>query len=132
VGDERASGVAPAVAPAEATPAEARPAPAAAAPPAADRPWLEGEAVLVNKAGLHAYPSHVVAYVANCFQNTEVQLCHGGRCADAKSVLQLLVLSREKPLLKGTRVTVRASGVNAKAAVEILPAVLGSGFGEER
>jgi len=87
---------------------------------------------LVNKAGLHAYPSHVVAYVANCFQNTDVQLCQGEHCVDAKSVLQLLVLSRERPLLKGTRLSVRASGVNAKAAVEVMAAVLGSGFGEER
>lgn len=108
-------------------------APPAAAPalPAAARDWFEQEAVLVNRQGLHAYPAHVVAHVANCFKKADVFLCHGERAVDAKSVLMLLGLSSESPMIQGTKLTVRASGVNARSAVAVLAAVLASGFGED-
>ena len=126
MGDELQDGVAP--------PASGQaPAPRSALdkPHDANTEWFEQEARLVNKLGLHAYPAHVVAYVASCFKKADITVRHGDRAVDAKSVLMLLSLSSDEPLVKGTRLTVRASGINAKTAVTVLAAVLSSGFGEE-
>jgi len=118
VGDESHNGIA-STAP-DADPAEAL-----------EPEWFEEEVELVNEHGLHAYPAHVVAHVASCFKEADLLLVHGDRAVDPKSVLMLLGLSSYQPLVKGTRLVVRASGMNARTAVAVLAAVLRSGFGED-
>jgi phosphotransferase system HPr (HPr) family protein len=93
--------------------------------------WVEQEARLVNEQGLHAYPAHVVAQVASSFKKEELRIRHGDHEVDAKSVIQLLGLSSEEPLVEGSRLLVRASGQNARTAAAVLAAVLASGFGED-
>lgn len=126
MGDESHNRVAP-----PASDQEPPPAATAGSADDAEPERFEQEVVLVNRQGLHAFPAHVVAHVANCFKEVDVVLCQGDHCVDAKSVLMLLGLSSEKPLVKGTRLTVRASGINARTAAAVVAAVLNSGFGED-
>jgi phosphotransferase system HPr (HPr) family protein len=97
----------------------------------ADPQWVERKARLVNEQGLHAYPAHVVAQVANTFKKEQIRIRHGDQDVDAKSVIQLLGMSSDDPLVAGTRLVVRATGQNARTAAAVLAAVLSSGFGED-
>lgn len=93
--------------------------------------WFEREARLVNPQGIHAYPAHVVAAVANCFES-EILIRHGSADVSAKAPLMLLLLNRDEITTTGTRLTVRAKGhKDARAAAAVVAAVLGSGFGED-
>ena len=121
MGDEREERVADAAADQEGAPRPAR-----AEPDAAAEEWVEEEARLVNEKGLHAYPAQVVFKVASGFKS-EILIRHGEVDVDAKGVVSLLTLSAPG----GTRLMVRARGVDAKGAAAVVAAVLGSGFGEE-
>ena len=93
--------------------------------------WHEREARLSNEQGIHAYPAHVVAAVANCFES-QIVIRYGEADFDAKATLMLLQLNREEITAKGTRLLVRAKGhKDASAAAAVVAAVLGSGFGED-
>jgi len=82
--------------------------------------------VIPNPTGLHARPSAVLASLAKTFQCT-LKLELGGQQANLRSVTAIMALD----VAQGAKVRVVASGLDAKAAVEKLSAVLAAGSGDE-
>lgn len=85
----------------------------------------ERQVVLVNKMGLHARPSTLIAGVAGNYE-AEVEIVRDGMVVNAKSVLELLMLAAEH----GTQLTIRARGNGARTVVHALIDLIESRFGE--
>jgi phosphocarrier protein HPr len=79
----------------------------------------ERTVVVADPVGLHARPAAVFAQTASKFQAT-VEVLAKGRKVNAKSLLSLLTLG----VTQGESVTIRATGLEACAAVNALAAVL--------
>jgi phosphotransferase system HPr (HPr) family protein len=79
----------------------------------------EARARLPESVALHARPAGIVVQRAARYA-AEVQLAANGRCANAKSILEVLALGAEG----GTELVITASGDDAAAAVDELAAVL--------
>lgn len=77
------------------------------------------EAELVLPAHLHARPAGALVQVAARFAST-VEICHGGKTANARGVLGLMSLGA----LAGSTVVIRATGPDAAAAVTAVADVL--------
>ncbi len=86
---------------------------------------FETEIVIQNRLGLHARPASRFAQIASSFE-AEVWLVRDGEAVDGKSILEVLTLACPK----GSKLLIRAKGVDAKEAVEALKALVESGFGE--
>ena len=82
---------------------------------------------IVNELGLHARAATKLVQLAGRFQS-EVEVEKDGHSANAKSVMGVLLLCGQR----GSRVTVRARGPDAKQAVDALGQLIGNRFGEER
>ena len=82
---------------------------------------------IVNELGLHARAATKLVQLASRFQS-EVDVEKDGHSANAKSVMGVLLLCGQR----GSRVTVRARGPDAKQAVDALGQLIGNRFGEER
>ena len=80
---------------------------------------------LTNRMGLHARPSTEIVRAA-CRFSSEVQISKDGQSADAKSVLELLMLAAEC----GSELTVAAQGDDAAQAVAAVVGLIESRFGE--
>jgi len=80
---------------------------------------VEAEFVVGNELGLHARPAGRFATVAARFES-EVSVGRSGEWVDARSVLSLLSLAAGP----GTRLRVRAVGVDAEEAVRALGGLL--------
>ncbi len=78
-----------------------------------------------HKVGLHARPAALLVQTAKKF-NCDVQIAHGEREANAKSILGVLTLGAEQ----GTVITIRAEGDDAEQALEALAALVEDNFGE--
>lgn len=76
-------------------------------------------ATVANPHGIHARPSHALVTAAAGF-DARVELEWQGRCADARSILSVMTLGAPG----GARITVRAQGPQAVAAVAALVAIL--------
>jgi phosphocarrier protein HPr len=98
--------------------------------PATKHPMLEqasDHAELVNAVGLHARPSVKLTQLAKTFNcQIEIALSADGPWVDAKSPVKVMRVKAPH----GAVLHVRASGQNARAAVEALMALVRSGFGE--
>ncbi len=70
--------------------------------------------------GLHARPCAQIARAAAAFR-CRVVLAHGGREADARSVLELLSLG----VLRSLEVEIRATGDDAERCVAAIAALVG-------
>jgi len=68
---------------------------------------------------LHARPAGAVVRAASAYQSS-ITLSAGDRCADAKSILQVLALGATG----GTELAVRASGSDASEALEAISGLL--------
>jgi phosphocarrier protein HPr len=79
----------------------------------------EARARLPETVALHARPAGLVVQHAAQYSSA-VQLAANGRCANAKSILELLALGAEG----GTELVITASGDDAAAAVDELAAIL--------
>ena len=79
----------------------------------------EREFTVARVLGLHARPASQFATVAGRFES-EIQVARGEEWVDARSVLSLLSLAAGT----GTRLRIRAVGVDAVAAVEALGRIL--------
>lgn len=79
-----------------------------------------------NRLGLHARAAARLVHAASRFRS-RVTLSRGGRRADGKSILGILLLAASA----GTPLEVAAEGEDEVAAVEALVALVESGFGEE-
>ncbi|MBI4408525.1 MAG: HPr family phosphocarrier protein [Gemmatimonadetes bacterium] len=82
--------------------------------------------IIRNKYGLHARPAAEFIRVANQFQS-DIFVRKGELEVNGKSIMGVMMLAAEK----GSRITIRASGDDAAAAVEELSALIEGGFGEE-
>src|SRR5436190_24298678 len=78
-------------------------------------PIVETSLVITNKVGLHARPALLLVQTAAQFQS-QIQLQHGEKAANAKSFLGVLKLGARV----GETVVVRAEGEDAEEAVKTL------------
>ncbi|MDH3200091.1 MAG: HPr family phosphocarrier protein [Myxococcales bacterium] len=78
-----------------------------------------------NRLGLHARAAAKLVHVANRYE-AEIQVSKDEQVADAKSIMGVLLLCGQR----GARLTIRAIGVDAEAALEALCDLVTSGFGE--
>ncbi len=85
----------------------------------------EKTVTLNNRMGLHARPSTQIATTASRFASDVVILKDDQR-ADAKSVLELLMLAAEY----GSTLTISADGPDAAAAVDAVVDLVATRFGE--
>lgn len=79
-----------------------------------------------NKLGLHARAAAKVVHQAGRY-NATVEIVHGERQVNAKSILGVMMLAAAK----GSVLKIRASGADAEAAVEGLVDLFNRRFDEE-
>jgi len=77
---------------------------------------VETTVVVLNKNGLHARPSSVLAEMALRFTDTAITIRKDGLDVDAKSIMELLLLEAAC----GTRLQISASGPQADEAIREL------------
>src|SRR5579859_4296338 len=87
---------------------------------------VENTVVITNKVGLHARPATLFVQEAARFQ-ARIQVRHGEKSANAKSILGVLKLSASQ----GTELFIRAEGDDAAEAVQALVALVERKFDEE-
>jgi phosphotransferase system HPr (HPr) family protein len=83
------------------------------------------EVVICNPQGLHARPAHAFVTVASQF-DAHVELHLNGEAVDGKSILSILTLGAAQ----GTRLTIRATGGDAREALAALSRLVEQGFEE--
>jgi phosphocarrier protein FPr len=103
---------------------EERLVPAGTLPPG-ETTTREAQFTLTDPAGLHARPASLFVQTAARFQ-ANIRASGHGKDADATSIFDLLSLS----LRQGETVTIRASGVDAQAALAALSELVGANFYE--
>lgn len=81
--------------------------------------------VVRNRSGLHARPSSLIAETAFRFRDTQVTIARGDAVVDAKSIMELLTLEARE----GTELRIRASGPEARQAVDALRDLFERRFG---
>lgn len=79
-----------------------------------------------NKLGLHARAANLIVQVANRYK-AQVTVEKDGMVANAKSIMSLLMLAAGK----GSKILIRASGEDAREAVEEIAKLVEGRFGEE-
>lgn len=85
-------------------------------------------AVLLHEGGLHARPSIHLTQVANRFvAEIRIALSDAGPWADAKSIARVMALKAQS----GRTVHFAAEGVDARAAVDALAALVASDFAKD-
>ncbi len=85
----------------------------------------EQTVVIRNRLGLHARASAKLASTANRF-DAEVELVRDDVSINAKSIMGIMMLAAAK----GTVLTVRTKGEEAKEALAAVVALIEDGFGE--
>lgn len=86
----------------------------------------ELEIVIRNQTGLHARPARVFVNVAKKF-DSDIQIYHGDKKANAKSLISMLTLGAER----GAQVRVTAAGEDENEAITTLEQAIRDGLGEE-
>ncbi|MCC6503108.1 MAG: HPr family phosphocarrier protein [Deltaproteobacteria bacterium] len=79
-----------------------------------------------NKLGLHARAAALFVQLSNKF-SSEIMVEKNGQEVNGKSIMGILILAATQ----GSKITVRADGEDARAAMEALGALIDNGFGEE-
>ena len=87
---------------------------------------IEKAVTISNKYGLHARPAMQFVELAGKFTSA-INLMRGDKVADAKSIMEVLMLAAEK----GAELVIRADGGDAPEAVEALRQLVASKFDEE-
>ncbi len=83
------------------------------------------ELVIQNKTGLHARPAKVLVNLAKQFKSN-ISLHHGGKRANAKSMVSVLTLGA----VNGSDITVQANGDDEEKAIAEIEAAILSGLGD--
>ena len=83
----------------------------------------EIEAEVKNPEGLHMRPAMLFVDLANTFES-DVTVSNGDVSVDAKSIMQMTMLAATH----GTRLKIRAEGLDARQAVESLQALVDNQF----
>ena len=86
---------------------------------------IERTLTIKNSKGLHVRAATALSQTASRFDAT-ITIEHGGERANAKSVMNLLLLVAPQ----GAVVRVNASGNDARAALEAVSELIDNGFGE--
>ena len=88
---------------------------------------IRRDVTIANTLGLHARAAARFVQVASRFKS-RVQISHGGRTADGKSILGLLALVGAQ----GTCLTISTDGSDEQEALTSLVQLVEARFGEER
>lgn len=83
------------------------------------------QVVVPNREGLHARPIAMIAETANRFR-AQLVVSLQGREVDGRSVLQLMTLCAGK----GTEISLRGDGDDARELVDAVAGLIEGGFGE--
>jgi phosphocarrier protein len=86
----------------------------------------ERQVTIQNTLGIHVRPAAQLAATAMKFQS-DVRIAGDGQEINAKSSLEILTLAA----VRGTVLTVRASGADAEDAIAAIIRLIASKFGEE-
>ncbi len=87
---------------------------------------IEKELIIKNKLGLHARPAALFVQMANNFK-CEIIVIKDAQEVDGKSIMGILMLAAGQ----GSRIQIRAEGLDAKEALEELQQLLMSDLPEE-
>ena len=87
---------------------------------------VETRVTVVNRKGLHARPSGKISKIA-CASSAQISITHGGHTADARSIMDLLLLIAPQ----GSELVVRGEGDGAHDTVAEITALIEDGFGED-
>ncbi len=87
---------------------------------------IEKNVTVINKLGIHARPAGSIVRTATGFKS-KVELVKDGNAADAKSIMNVMMLAASK----GTVISVRADGEDEEAAVDAVISLFENKFNEE-
>ena len=87
---------------------------------------VEKTCTVRNKMGLHARPAALIVQTANKFP-CEVSLVKDGQSVNGKSIMGVLMLVAAK----GSWISVRCTGADAKEAMDALSILVKDKFGED-
>ncbi|MFL2568860.1 MAG: HPr family phosphocarrier protein [Gammaproteobacteria bacterium] len=86
----------------------------------------ERKIVINNRLGLHARAAAKIVTLTNRYDSI-IEIIKGDKCADAKSIMKILMLSAPK----GTEVKITASGKDESLAIKNLESLIKDKFHEE-
>lgn len=86
---------------------------------------IEERITLINKLGLHIRASNVLVNACQRF-NSKIELIRGDKTADAKSIMNLMLLGAPC----GTELTLRVEGDDEQAAFDAVKTLINDRFGE--
>ena len=89
-------------------------------------PVAEINLIITNQVGLHARPARLLVQTAARFRS-KIQLRHGDKSANAKSILGVLTLG----VGVGDTITLHAEGEDAEEALKVLTDLVNQKFYEE-
>lgn len=87
---------------------------------------VEREFDILNRLGLHARAAAQLVRMANGFAS-EIHLVKDGMVVNGKSIMGVLMLAAPKD----TKILIRATGVDAEAALAAIGELIARKFGEE-
>ena len=86
---------------------------------------VEMEITIINRLGLHARACAKLVKAAAHYES-RIELLQGEKCADAKSIMGLMMLAAPQ----GSKLTLKAAGVDARAAANEILQLINERFGE--
>lgn len=86
---------------------------------------IETSLAIINEKGLHARASSKLSVLAQQF-SCDICLCVGDKQADAKNILQLMMLAAAK----GTQLKLRCEGDDEQQAIDAISALINNYFDE--
>lgn len=89
-------------------------------------PVVETSVIITNRVGLHARPARLLVQTAAQFRS-QIQLRHGEKTANAKSILGVLTLGA----ILGDTIMLHAEGEDAEEALKVLTDLVNQKFYEE-
>lgn len=87
---------------------------------------LRRTVVISNPQGLHMRPAMAFARLAQQFQST-VLVCHGDRCVNGKSLIDLMLLAA----MPGVELQITVAGSDAQRALDPLAGILAAADPDE-
>jgi len=87
---------------------------------------VEMEITIINRLGLHARACAKLVKAAAHYES-RIELFQGEKCADAKSIMGLMMLAAPQ----GSKLTLKAEGVDARDAANEILQLINERFGEE-
>jgi phosphocarrier protein HPr len=88
---------------------------------------VERTLLVTSRLGLHARAAAKLVRLASGFDSrVELRRVDSGACADAKSILSVLMLAAGR----GTKLHLSAEGIDEEAAIRAIDRLFSDGFGE--